>query len=142
MYGVAHQTQHRDRAAAHRHEELSPLEKTRQLRCARESTADPRDQWNQRLQRNTPPLDPTEPPPAVPPSPPSALAVTSTSSTARQLPEVDDLEDPEAEIFDSFIAPEGEEVVDNEEDLEERILATYESVLDEDSDDDKQPSSS
>ncbi|KAF8419402.1 hypothetical protein EV426DRAFT_576945 [Tirmania nivea] len=42
-------------------------------------------------------------------------------------------------MVQAFVAPEDEEIVDNEEELEERILATYESVPDEDSDDDEQP---
>ncbi|KAF8454372.1 hypothetical protein BGX38DRAFT_1267964 [Terfezia claveryi] len=55
--------------------------------------------------------------------------------------EVDDPEDPEEAILMSsniqaFVAPEDEEIVDNEEDLEEKILATYQTVPDEDSDDD------
>ncbi|RPB27751.1 hypothetical protein L211DRAFT_845769 [Terfezia boudieri ATCC MYA-4762] len=70
--------------------------------------------------------------------------------------EVNDPENPEEEIFDcirvlmpqslptlamvqSFVVLEDKEVVDNEEDLEERILATYQTVPDEDSDDDEIP---
>ena len=42
-------------------------------------------------------------------------------------------------LVQAFVAPQYERVVDHEEDLEERSLATYESVTDEDSDDDEQP---
>ncbi|KAF8434006.1 hypothetical protein BGX38DRAFT_1333629 [Terfezia claveryi] len=62
--------------------------------------------------------------------------------------EVDVPEDPEElpklAMVQEFVAPEDEEVVDNEEDLEERILATYQTVPYEDSDEDgisEQPAS-
>ncbi|KAF8440168.1 hypothetical protein BGX38DRAFT_1273101 [Terfezia claveryi] len=43
---------------------------------------------------------------------------------------------PTLAMVQAFVAPKDEEVVDNEEDLEERILAIYLTVPDEDSDDD------
>jgi len=42
-------------------------------------------------------------------------------------------------MVQAFVAPEDEEVVDNEEEIEERILATYQPIPDDDSDDDGIP---
>ena len=46
---------------------------------------------------------------------------------------------PTLAMVQAFVAPEDEKVVDDEEELEERILATYKSVPDKDSADDEQP---